>query len=64
MKALRTFTKKLLSFRKIVWLFLCGMLIIAEEAGAQKGDLGTHNRPVEVGHQSQNRSLSMGHRLH
>ncbi len=40
MKALRTFTKKLLGFRKIVWLFLCGMLIIAEEAGAQQGDLG------------------------
>ena len=40
MKALRTFAKKLFSFRKIVWLFLCGMLIIAEEAGAQQGDQG------------------------
>ena len=40
MKALRAFTKKLFSFRKIVWLFLCGMLIIAGEVGAQQGDQG------------------------
>src|SRR5208283_3776604 len=40
MKALRVFAKKLFSFRKIAWLFLCGMLIIAEEAGAQQGDQG------------------------
>jgi hypothetical protein len=40
MKALRAFAKKLFSFRKIVWLFLCSMLMIAGEAGAQVGDQG------------------------
>jgi hypothetical protein len=40
MKALRRCAKKLFNFRKIVWLFLCGMLIIVEEAGAQQGDPG------------------------
>jgi hypothetical protein len=45
MKALRAFAKKLFSFRKIVWLFLCGMLIIAEEAGAQQEDRGNKRPP-------------------
>ena len=40
MKALRRCAKKLFSFRKIVWLFLCGMLITAAEAGAQQGSEG------------------------
>jgi hypothetical protein len=40
MKALRTFARKLFSVRKIVWLFLCGMLITAAEAGAQQGNQG------------------------
>jgi hypothetical protein len=40
MKALRRCAKKLFSFRKIAWLFLCGMLIVAEEAVAQQGDQG------------------------
>jgi hypothetical protein len=40
MKALRRCAKKLFSFRKIVWLFLCGMLITAAEAGAQQANQG------------------------
>ena len=40
MKALRTLAHKLFSVRKIVWLFLCGMLITAAEAGAQQGNQG------------------------
>ena len=40
MKALRTFAHRLFSVRKIVWLFLCGMLITSAEAGAQQGNQG------------------------
>ena len=42
MKILGALTKKLFTFRKIMWLFLCGMLVISEEAVAQDalGDKG------------------------
>jgi hypothetical protein len=40
MKMLRTFAHKLFGVRKIMWLFLCGMLITAAEAGAQQANQG------------------------
>ena len=40
MRILEGFAKKLFSFRKIVWLFLCGMLLLSGKAGAQQPDAG------------------------
>lgn len=38
MRSVDRLRKKLFGFRKIVWLFLCGMVMIAGETGAQQGD--------------------------
>ena len=37
MKILDKLLKKVFTFRKIVWLFLCGMLVISKVAVAQHG---------------------------
>jgi hypothetical protein len=38
MKILDRLVKKLFTFRKIMWLFLCGMLVISKTAVAQQTD--------------------------
>jgi hypothetical protein len=40
MRIMGVLAKKLFSFRKIVWLFLCGMLVVSGKAGAQQADRG------------------------
>jgi hypothetical protein len=40
MRIMSVLLKKLFSFRKIVWLFLCGMLVVSGRAGAQQADRG------------------------
>ncbi len=48
MKMLRTLVRKLFTFRKIMWLFLAGMLVISEEAVAQQTE-GKGASPADKG---------------
>jgi hypothetical protein len=38
MRILNALAKRLFSLRKIVWLFLCGMLLVSGKSGAQQPD--------------------------
>ncbi len=40
MRIIEALARKLFSFRKIVWLFLCGMLLLSGKSGAQQPDGG------------------------